>query len=248
MHYVMTDIHGDYQHFVEMLEQVGFGERDVLYILGDVIDRGDQNLEMLEFCMQRENVVLIRGNHEFFMQLVLEGRLRETDWIRFGGRRTLLQLEEISREREEALYYFLRGLPWYVVLTQEEVPGLDRPYLLTHTGFLRPDPAMDLPDFCYPDLSGREAFDVEQALSCWIQEFPWEYMVSSDLYELPETVRFDKRLLVGHVPTISGYAFEPVPYILERREYLDLDCGGFMRREGGRLACLRLEDMRVWYI
>lgn len=248
MHYVMSDIHGDYDHFMEMLYEIEFSENDQLYIVGDAIDRGRQSLEMLEFCRDWDNIVLIKGNHEYFMELSCLDRKFSFMWRRYGGKHTLRQLSELSSEEREELYQYVRGLPWYVVLTQEEVPQLERPYLLTHTGFLAPSPSWDMPDFCYPDLSGIQEFDVERAVEWASEEKPWEYCLSEDLYRLPQSVRFDKRLLVGHVPVISGHAFEPVPYMLQRREYIDLDCGSGYRDYGGRLGCLRLEDMRIWYI
>jgi len=39
-------------------------DRDVLYTLGDVIDRGPKPLDCLRFIIQTKNVHLLRGNHE----------------------------------------------------------------------------------------------------------------------------------------------------------------------------------------
>lgn len=248
MHYVMTDIHGDYDHFLEMLWRIDFSGSDQLYILGDVIDRGRQNVEMLRFCHDMGHVTLIKGNHEYFMELSRKDPAFEVQWRRYGGRYTIRQLKDLPFSEQQLLYDYVEGLPWYLVLTPEEIPQLERPYLLTHTGFLRPSPSRNTPDFCYPDLSGIMVFDIEKAVDWCSKKMPWEYSVSSDLYNLPGTMRFDKRLLVGHVPVMSGYAFDPIPYILQRREYIDLDCGSGYREQGGKLGCLRLEDMRTWYV
>ena len=251
MHYVMTDIHGDYQRFIEMLDEVQFSEDDRLYLIGDVIDRGTENLEMLDFCMRYTNVFLIKGNHEYFMELTGRHPDFAMDWRRFGGRNTLRQLDWISEEERAMFFEYVENLPWYMVLTPEEVPELERPYLLTHTGFLMPDDSMrgeNVPAFCIPDFTGKTAFDVERAVDWMSRHYTWEYSISSDLYDLPETVRFDKRLLVGHIPVNSGHAFPPIPYMLERREYMDLDCGAAYRSAGGRMGCLRLEDMKIWYL
>lgn len=40
MIYVMSDIHGCYEQFMIMLKKIHFTDTDILYILGDVIDRG----------------------------------------------------------------------------------------------------------------------------------------------------------------------------------------------------------------
>ena len=39
MVYCISDIHGDYARFQQMLHTIGFSDEDTLYIIGDVIDR-----------------------------------------------------------------------------------------------------------------------------------------------------------------------------------------------------------------
>ena len=38
--YVISDIHGEYDKFLDLLQKTGLREEDTLYILGDVVDRG----------------------------------------------------------------------------------------------------------------------------------------------------------------------------------------------------------------
>ena len=38
--YVISDIHGECDMFLEMLEKIELKDSDILYILGDVVDRG----------------------------------------------------------------------------------------------------------------------------------------------------------------------------------------------------------------
>ena len=40
MYYAISDIHGRFDKYQEMLELIEFALRDTLYVLGDVIDRG----------------------------------------------------------------------------------------------------------------------------------------------------------------------------------------------------------------
>ena len=44
MIYVMSDLHGQYNAFLKMLELINFTDEDELYILGDIIDRGPNPL------------------------------------------------------------------------------------------------------------------------------------------------------------------------------------------------------------
>ena len=56
MIYVISDIHGDYPSFYKMLLKINFSSSDSLCILGDVVDKGSDNLYLLEFIRHMENV------------------------------------------------------------------------------------------------------------------------------------------------------------------------------------------------
>ncbi len=47
MIYIMSDIHGNSKAFCSVLEQIHLTENDTLYILGDVIDRHPDGIEIL---------------------------------------------------------------------------------------------------------------------------------------------------------------------------------------------------------
>ena len=46
--YILSDIHGHYDAFMRMLEQIKFTDRDFMYILGDVIDRGPDGVQLIQ--------------------------------------------------------------------------------------------------------------------------------------------------------------------------------------------------------
>lgn len=46
MIYVMSDIHGSRRRFDAVMEQIKLTDEDTLYILGDVIDRGEHGVEL----------------------------------------------------------------------------------------------------------------------------------------------------------------------------------------------------------
>ena len=64
MHYVMSDLHGCYDKFLQMLEKIRFGEDDSLYFLGDAVDRGPDGIALVQDLMGRDNVRPLLGNHE----------------------------------------------------------------------------------------------------------------------------------------------------------------------------------------
>ena len=64
MTYVMSDIHGMYEKYLKMLDVIKFSDDDVLYILGDIIDRGPEPIEIILDIMTRPNIVCLKGNHK----------------------------------------------------------------------------------------------------------------------------------------------------------------------------------------
>ena len=58
MIYVASDLHGyPLESFLQLLESVGFNEKDdFLYLLGDLVDRGNDGAELLEWASMQSNV------------------------------------------------------------------------------------------------------------------------------------------------------------------------------------------------
>ena len=48
MQYAVSDIHGRYDKYTELLRRLALNESDTLYILGDSIDRGPDGLKILQ--------------------------------------------------------------------------------------------------------------------------------------------------------------------------------------------------------
>ena len=65
MVYAMSDLHGCYDLYIKMLEKIKFSDEDTLYILGDVTDRGEDGIKILQDMMKRKNVIPILGNHDY---------------------------------------------------------------------------------------------------------------------------------------------------------------------------------------
>lgn len=117
MIYVMSDLHGCFEEYKRMLEKIDFKESDTLYILGDIVDRGSQSIEILQDMMLKSNVFPILGNHEYMLNECLDFMLSEineenistindsniiqklTSWItENGGAPTFEQLNHLSKE------------------------------------------------------------------------------------------------------------------------------------------------------
>ena len=65
MRYVISDIHGEYELFVKLLDKIGFSDKDEMYICGDLIEKGRSSVKLLELVSAMPNIYCIQGNHEF---------------------------------------------------------------------------------------------------------------------------------------------------------------------------------------
>ena len=75
--FCVSDIHGFYDQFKEALDNSGFdkdNEDHWLIVCGDLLDRGQKPLELIEFIESLSRKILIRGNHEDLLEeLCLRG-------------------------------------------------------------------------------------------------------------------------------------------------------------------------------
>ncbi|MBN2768076.1 MAG: symmetrical bis(5'-nucleosyl)-tetraphosphatase [Campylobacterales bacterium] len=66
MIWAIGDIQGCYSAFMKLLEKIEFDlARDKLWLVGDIVNRGEGSLEMLEFAYRhKENIEIVLGNHD----------------------------------------------------------------------------------------------------------------------------------------------------------------------------------------
>jgi len=93
--FVATDIHGQYSQLMLALEHAGFSDADRIISLGDLIDRGEQSREVMEFFLSRKRSgrydIHLRGDHEQIVLDALTGDIKaRRQWLEiFGGMDTL---------------------------------------------------------------------------------------------------------------------------------------------------------------
>lgn len=61
---IIGDIHGCYAEMLDLLEKAGISDDDLVVSVGDLVDRGPEPGEVVEFFRRRKNSVVIVGNHE----------------------------------------------------------------------------------------------------------------------------------------------------------------------------------------
>lgn len=104
--FVVGDIHGDLEKLQTALAKVAFDvAKDRLFSVGDLIDRGPNNLETLHFYFEHDWFYAIRGNHE---QMILD-----------ACKSTSTADEERERRAKQQFHYD-NGGEWFWVLTEQE--------------------------------------------------------------------------------------------------------------------------------
>lgn len=214
MIYCMSDIHGEYQRYLDMLARIAFSEKDTLYILGDCIDRGPCGIDVLLDVMERSNVKLLLGNHEDMMLAAMGNRrdyaMRRL-WQQNGGKKTMKEfLYHRTPEEQQRILDFIRDLPDCLDV---EVGG--QRFHLVH-GF----PAEDLQDRIWgrPEPGGEPP--------------------------VPGVT-----VVVGHTPTVYLQEEDGGPWQIWRGDgVICIDCGCGSPSPLRRLACLRLDDGKEFYV
>ena len=79
MRYVISDIHGEYELFLRLLDKISFSETDELYVCGDIIEKGAESIRLAELIFSMSNVHVIMGNHEHSFLQYYNYLMREYD-------------------------------------------------------------------------------------------------------------------------------------------------------------------------
>lgn len=85
--FFVGDLHGDWKALHFFLQSVKFTYRDAIVSVGDLIDRGDDSLKVLNFFLFTENAYAVRGNHEdmAIRALLYNDENQAYSWMCNGG-------------------------------------------------------------------------------------------------------------------------------------------------------------------
>ncbi|MBQ8316933.1 MAG: metallophosphoesterase [Lachnospiraceae bacterium] len=235
MVYCMSDIHGYYEGYMEMLEKINLRDDDTLFVLGDVIDRGKGGIKILQDMMMRFNVIPILGNHEymaincmkFLNQEITEDSIKNLDegtvrglmeWQNVGGQVTIDEFHKLDAEEKQDIIDYIEEFSLY-----EEVKVKGKDYVMVHAGLVNFAPDRPLDDYHYYEL----------------------------LFKVPDYSRVyfpDKYLVTGHLPNRCIQGNNHQDKIFKGNNHIAIDCGSSCRGSGGRLGCICLDTGEEFYV
>lgn len=236
--YVMSDIHGKGKWFNSILNQIQLRDCDKLYILGDIIDRGEDGIQLLEYIKKKGNIELLLGNHELLMLDAMElyqsggyslrGVSQAEEWLLWGyngGLSTFKGLQSYTQSGIDNLIDYIKNLK----ISKVDLEVNNKKYYIIH-GF--------------PEVHIDDASTYNNTVKRYVYKAVWDRLDSVDLSSynwLPE----DTTIIIGHTPT-KHLGSEKNRILYDNRYFniINIDCGC---AGNGALGCLRLDDMKEFY-
>lgn len=78
----ISDIHGDLEGFLGLLEKIQFTQKDALLIVGDIVEKGKHSLELLQEVMklyQQGNIYVVLGNNDTILTDIFSEEVSNED-------------------------------------------------------------------------------------------------------------------------------------------------------------------------
>lgn len=227
--WVIPDIHGHSRTLKALIEeQIKPSRHDLLFFLGDYIDRGPDSKGVIDYIIRLQkddyNIRLLRGNHEDYLLrtydnervtksilgfTVHQNKLKQ-EWYKYGGKDTLASFKVLEVHQIPVSYIdWMRKLEYYISLDD---------FILVHAGF---------------NFGLKDPFtDIESMM--WIKDFKVDLSKTGN-----------RKIIHGHVPVSLDF----IEALKSKNGYnfIDLDNGLYMAGKAGfgNLVALELTSMEL---
>ena len=219
--FAMSDIHGQYDLFLKMLDRIDLKREDLLVIIGDICDRGKKSYEIYMKCIKMRklgyNLKFILGNHEDMLLEDLENDYPiryETEYSVFRNSK-YFENKDMKDWHEEN---FLEEIEWLVKWLKNcplVISGNEN--IFVHAGL---------------DLN-KVLEKQEKETVLWTREEFW-LMENVELEEYK-----GKNIYFGHTPNINGRISKKTDRIK------GIDCGAFFTHF---LGCIEVKSQEEIYV
>ncbi len=216
--FVMTDLHGRYDLFTKIIDEINFTKKDLLIIMGDSCDRGEYTYELYNWYITRQNegysIVHLSGNHEEMLKESKTDRRYRLNWMYNGGIKTVEsffrnqdKIEDIEEYWKQEEFYRTVWLFEFIEKMPDIVEGKN--HLFVHAGI----------DF------SKELSDQKKEYIIWTRD-NWQ-----------RNNRTGKRVYHGHTPQLEG--------ISAINNCINLDRGAF---HTGILNCVEIKENKIYTV
>lgn len=223
----ISDIHGGLDLFKNLLKKVNFNNNDYLFIIGDIIEKGPNSLETLQYIIElskQDNVFVLIGNNDFALINILNNEKIDKypnylekcnsiyhDFekyfnIKIKTKDDILIINELIRTTFKNEINFIMNLPTII-----ETDNL----LFAHASIT--------------DYNNINNLDYKEVTK-------YDYFMRKDFF-LP------KRLIVGHYPSVA-YCDKHCtlrPITDYNKNIVSID-GGYTAKIGGQLNCYIIDN------
>ncbi len=229
--YAFSDLHSQYDLWQQIKDFIK--PEDIIYCLGDCVDRGSAGLKILNEVIETPNIILLKGNHEDFINSIGSETLQYPDkdidlivrnmflWRINGAENTIKDFLKLTKEDRKKLIDTIKDLPTHAEYTN--IKG-DIIYLC-HAG-RQPDTS-EIPDLHEGDIP--------------MHNYVWD---RHHLYDKKWRGKSNEYCVHGHTPVEEMYYFTNSKQDLPRSRFeiykyceghkINIDMGSFFNH----YACL----------
>ena len=222
--YFISDIHGEYELFIKLLKTINFSSTDILFILGDIIDKGKDSIKLLEYISKQNNMFAIMGNHECSFAEYVNGIIDSTPNHNYD-----LIIQKIQK-------YFPEGSGY---LSPENISYLvNLPFYIETENFICIHAGLEIVDNKILPMSKQN----------------YKYMIFDRNFKNKEFEPISKPILLGHTPCfydqLNGKFIKHLkpnhdPHNFSSYSKIRLDTGVNYTQ---MLGVLKMEDMQEIYV
>ena len=228
MTYVLSDIHGEYELFMRLLDAIKFSDGDTVISCGDIVDKGKNSVKLLKLISNMPNAKCINGNHEYAFLKYYWSLMKESpddfDWV-------LQRLKEYFKDDG-------RLLDWEIIDWLELCPYYieEKDFICVHAGV--------------PLDEKNRVLPLERATR--------EQLVYDRNFKHPKLeIKDSKCVFFGHTPTsylLNGES-KIIAYRRKEAERDSYNIGDFYKIHldtgtwlGGVSGCFCVETCRAFYV
>lgn len=211
--YVIGDVHGSLDRLISSMKLAGASESDHFIFLGDLINKGVQNIEVLEYVLRLPNAEIVLGNHDSAaITLLVDKKKRSEQFLMHSGGGWIFDLSEDELSR-------LTGL--LIELNKKAECVLEADYQGFKLGFAH----AAIPDEDWEKMGEKLPFGKHELM--WGEKHYRDYEQKGESRSIANI----DAVFFGHIP---------VPNIRKIGNALYIDTGSV---DNGEISCLRIEQI-----